>query len=798
MKKNDKHGCIMHQFAIKFCFIFFSCFPYFLLHAQTWDGSVNTSWNEPGNWSTNTVPISSSDVTIPNTTNKPVLDNDVTIHKFYMSSGSELDFNGYKLSNTSDIDINGATLNNSNASTDIVISSNSSSDLRYFRTNTVNDNITFNISGGGDFYESNAGANSFNGNTTFNIAGNGKFQMGDNTSTASNASAYNGNVTINRTVGGTSYIFKNGFTALTGDFSYTNHSGGELRINFDHLATATIDGQVNIVSDGGGYPYTVIKGLKNTTPGGSVYVEDCGAFNAAFNELNVKSFTVNRFWSVGSDYIFYSTINGDLNVTDGSSNGAIFYLKGNTINGNTTLTQNSNAEWRDADVDPDIYNGDLTLIRNSGGSFHMAYGRPITINGNLTINSSANVTFTDYVHFGGSSNSTFEQQGTQSITIPKMQMEKTGFTSLTLNDPLTISTDLIFNSGVIYSSTSNYLQLSDNATSSGASVGSHVVGVVKKKGNDNFVFPIGTDYTINTVEMSAPADINDVFSAEYIYENPDSDGYDTSQYTSPIKKISHCEYWKVNREVGTSNVTLSFSYQAPCAGNSGYINDYADIHIVHWNGTDWDDLGNGGGSGGMTGTVQTNGVVSSFSPFTFGSTNLMSSPLPLSIVQFEAVQQHDFVALHWKTVEETNLENYEIERSYNGSDFTSLFSVHPLNTEEVHEYNVIDKYPFSGTTYYRLKVYDYNGRISYSNIAAVRISDLAGITIFPNPASDVFHVNSDNVLIKIDIYDMEGRLAKSLSPNTDNSYSVQSLPKGLYTICAISDRGLKNALILVQ
>ena len=783
------------------CYILF----FFILsgssvYAQTWNGSVNSSWNEPGNWSTNTVPISSSDVTIPNTTNSPVLDNDVTIHKFNMSSGSVLDFNGFTLSNTSDIDINGATLNNSNASTDIVISSNSSSDLRYFRTNIVNDNITFNITGSGDFYESINGANTFNGNTTFNFnaTGSGKFQMGDNTSNAAHASAYNGNVTITRNQGGDSYIFKNGFTALIGDFSYTNHYGGKTQINFDNEPTTTISGKVNIVSDGGGYPYTVIKGLKNTTPGGSVYVEDCGAFNASYNDLIVTSFTVNKFWSVSTDYIFYSTINGDLNVTDGSTNGDIFYLKGNTINGNTTLTKNSNAEWRDCDVDPDIYNGDLTLIRNSGGSFHMAYGKPITINGNLTIKSSASVTFTDTVKFSGSANATFEQQSTQSITIPKMQMKKTGGASLTLNDPMTVSTKLNFNGGNIISSATNYLLFSDGAGHTDASTSSHVVGVVQKKGDDAFTFPIGTDNSLNTVEMSAPSDVNDVFSTEFIHANPNSAGYNTSLFSAPIQKVSPCEYWDVKRLVGSSNVTLTFAYEAPCAGNATYINNYADIHIVHWNGVAWDDLGNGGGSGGMTGTVQTNGVVSSFSPFTFGTTNLSNSPLPVTILSFAALRQKEKVHLYWQTIDERNLFSYVVERSSDGIDFSSLTEIKSSNRPEIHHYDAIDYTPMPGNNYYRLKIVARDGTIQYSKIAVVRFTNTFELSVYPNPATDEIYVNSADELTRIMIYDLQGRLIKSFAADPGNRYSLQPMQKGLYTVNAISKAGIKTMILLVQ
>ncbi len=49
----------------------------FYLHLKlpiiTWNGSMNTNWNNPSNWSTNQVPTNTDDIIIPNTTNKPII-----------------------------------------------------------------------------------------------------------------------------------------------------------------------------------------------------------------------------------------------------------------------------------------------------------------------------------------------------------------------------------------------------------------------------------------------------------------------------------------------------------------------------------------------------------------------------------------------------------------------------------------------------------------------------------------------------------------------------------------------------
>jgi hypothetical protein len=68
----------------------------------TWTGHASTDWEDPNNWAYLTVPTSSTDVIIPNTTNKPVLTDDATVHNLTLNTSSTLSINGNTLT------INGA------------------------------------------------------------------------------------------------------------------------------------------------------------------------------------------------------------------------------------------------------------------------------------------------------------------------------------------------------------------------------------------------------------------------------------------------------------------------------------------------------------------------------------------------------------------------------------------------------------------------------------------------------------------------------------------------------------------
>ena len=175
-----------------------------LLMAQTWDGSAGTDWNTPANWSTNAVPIATGAVTIPNTANKPVLANNVTIASIDMTAGSAINFNGFSLTVNTSFDTRGAILNNTSAATDIVININGAG-ANYFGTSTINDNIIINNNSTANFYEGYQVGNIYNGNANFNYAGTGTTYI-----SYQQKSTFNGNLTVNRTVAGITYIFYNG------------------------------------------------------------------------------------------------------------------------------------------------------------------------------------------------------------------------------------------------------------------------------------------------------------------------------------------------------------------------------------------------------------------------------------------------------------------------------------------------------------------------------------------------------------------------------------------------------------
>jgi hypothetical protein len=84
--------------------------------ANTWTGATSTDWATATNWSNGGVPISTSDVTIADVANKPVIDSNVSVNTLTLNASASLTVNsGFNLTVTGAIANSGAMTIESNA-----------------------------------------------------------------------------------------------------------------------------------------------------------------------------------------------------------------------------------------------------------------------------------------------------------------------------------------------------------------------------------------------------------------------------------------------------------------------------------------------------------------------------------------------------------------------------------------------------------------------------------------------------------------------------------------------------------
>lgn len=157
--------------------------------------------------------------------------------------------------------------------------------------------------------------------------------------------------------------------------------------------------------------------------------------------------------------------------------------------------------------------------------------------------------------------------------------------------------------------------------------------------------------------------------------------------------------------------------------------------------------------------------------------------LPAKLSDFSVKRNGNTVDIKWQTTEESNMNHYEVEKSFDGSSFTPIQNVNSRNQSINTTYTANDIQPNKGVNYYRLKMIDNNGRITYSKIAAVHFSSGKNIVLYPNPwikGSDLNITNPNGDLVVVDYYSPGGQLlGTSASAGRTVSTSALLHVKGL-------------------
>ena len=364
-------------------------------------------------------------------------------------------------------------------------------------------------------------------------------------------------------------------------------------------------------------------------------------------------------------------------------------------------------------------------------------------------------------------------------------------------NPISIQNAAQFNNGILSFSGSGSLTFENGSSQSGASYYSFVNGSVKKVGNTAFTFPVGKDDLFAPIGISAAevgGSTTDAFTARYFSHNPDNDGYLVSSKEAALNHVSISEYWTLNRE-GTNDVDVTLSWDE----RSGSVTNLGTLCVARWDGTQWVSHGNAGTTGSVTpaaGTITSN-LVMSFSPFTFGSTDI-SNPLPISLLYFNAECGADSgVYVKWATATEINNEYFTLYRSSDGINWVEVTKIHGAgNSNTITEYDFLDEKPTVHDTFYKLKQTDLNGKSEEFKIISVYCRyNHKKIKLYPNPTSDILNFSFYNEHhiekpMSILLYNASGQLCYSQEFETtenDNSYTMKlpsNLTPGVYSFYA--------------
>lgn len=167
-----------------------------------------------------------------------------------------------------------------------------------------------------------------------------------------------------------------------------------------------------------------------------------------------------------------------------------------------------------------------------------------------------------------------------------------------------------------------------------------------------------------------------------------------------------------------------------------------------------------------------------------------SLPLPVVLTSFVAHRQPAGVQLRWATATEVNNHEFAVQRSSDGTHFTTV-STHPGHGTAMHprSYSYFDREAPPGPIYYRLRQVDFGGAATFSAVAAVPGKAAPELAVFPNPAHDFVTISAP-AATRYRLFNQLGQeVGQGLIIDGTATVALAHLPAGLYQLSVATRDG---------
>ena len=186
------------------------------------------------------------------------------------------------------------------------------------------------------------------------------------------------------------------------------------------------------------------------------------------------------------------------------------------------------------------------------------------------------------------------------------------------------------------------------------------------------------------------------------------------------------------------------------------------------------------------------------------------STLPVKLGTFIVTKQGNNAVIDWTTLTEANTDHFEIERSFDGVNYTTAGTKRAVgNSASETIYQYIDPITTSSKIiYYRLKTVDIDAKKSLSKIVALRLNGIKvnNFTVFPNPFTNDLKVqiSSDketNIFVRISNSLGQQVVSRNVMLQSGENIVVlnselASLKSGMYLLELVTEEGKMTQKII--
>jgi len=379
----------------------------------------------------------------------------------------------------------------------------------------------------------------------------------------------------------------------------------------------------------------------------------------------------------------------------------------------------------------------ILLIAAISPLFSLAQGIVITSGANLVVNGNANIVVND----GGFTNNgvftpgtgTVIVTGTASPTITTIGGTATlGFYNLSLNKSAG-SAKLAKNASV----SNNINMLQGILDLSGFDLNLGATGSISGETATAYISGASGGAVVRTVTLNAPNAFNpgnigiEITSSANLGATTIRRGH-AQQVSASGYSINR--YYDIAPANNTAlNATVKFYY---LDGELATINE---SQLKMWasanNGATWSLLG--ADAQDATGNFVLKNGINQLNRLTLASS--VTNPLPVTFLSFDGQLSGNNVNLKWATGVEINNHHFEVERSFDGRNFTSIAVIQPSGNAAGGTYQSADVNPFSVATavYYRIRQVSNDGTSAYTRVLffSKGIPQNKFIGVYPNPGS---------------------------------------------------------------